>query len=159
MNCLFRHANNCKTYSICIGLKLTKTSLILINRTRRIRKVAAKIPGTNIISYCPAADEKCTFHFAICLWAKYNMRSCSGSSMFRGSDEGGLHGRALFVAEAEGCAPTQSSDTITVRFKPLAQCWRRLAGVTIPRAKLLRHCLLYDSRCSVLTFCERSEWY
>ena len=66
---------------------------------------------------------------------------------------------ALCVAEADSCAPTRISDTITVRFTPLAQCWRRLAGVTIPRAKLLRHCLVYDSRCCVLTFCEMSEWY
>jgi len=46
---------------------------------------------------------------------------------------------ALFVLEAEGWAPKQISDTITARSHPLVQCWRRLAGVTIPRAKLLRH--------------------
>jgi hypothetical protein len=48
---------------------------------------------------------------------------------------------ARCVAEAEGFGRQHKADTIKVRSKPLAHCWRRLAGVTIPRAKLLRHCL------------------
>jgi hypothetical protein len=43
-------------------------------------------------------------------------------------------------AEAEGFA-MHMADTIKVRSNHLAHGWRRLTGVTIPRAKLLRHCL------------------
>ena len=66
-------------------------------------------------------------------WVRAVGAACSGALM-----------RVVFAArcdaEAEGFA-MHMAPAIKVRSNHLAHGWRRLTGVTIPRAKLLRHCL------------------